>query len=514
MKSIAIVVLNYNTPEMTEQLATYLVEKLDYPEKHVYVVDNGSTPLLADSLPARPGLTLISLRENAGFTRGMQAAYEDISQRAEYDAYWFLNSDVLFDYGDRVLADLVDVLFADDAFAQIAPQHNSPHAHMNQAASAAQEVAFLEPTATLVKASTIVKLGFWDTDFTLGWGVDFDYGWRVREAGMKNILTDRARIMHREHSSQTDRADYARRAETEMVRVLRQKYGANWMRIIVPPPAPPAAELPAIQGNAGKMPLAVCAIFRNEARYLKEWIEFHRVVGVEKFYLYENRSTDAWQPVLAPYIAQGLVDVAPWPQPGSAQMPAYRDCFQRLRGQKLWLAVIDIDEFLFSPKFPTVPEALATLPGRWGAVGVHWIVFGASGQEQYAPELVMERFTWRPCDGFHVNAHIKSILRMDREVGLRGDAHLFQVQGRTYSETGRLLSNARPPGDETSLLRINHYCTKSREEYYDRIALGRVDGQGIVAQSMFEERQDQDFDDRTIWKFLPELKRRMAAEEV
>lgn len=30
--------------------------------------------------------------------------------------------------------------------------------------------------------------------------------------------------------------------------------------------------------------LAVCAIFRDEAPYLAEWIEFHRLVGVEHFY--------------------------------------------------------------------------------------------------------------------------------------------------------------------------------------------------------------------------------------
>ena len=38
--------------------------------------------------------------------------------------------------------------------------------------------------------------------------------------------------------------------------------------------------------------LAICAVYRNEAPYLREWIEFHRLVGVERFFLYNNRSTD------------------------------------------------------------------------------------------------------------------------------------------------------------------------------------------------------------------------------
>ena len=41
-----------------------------------------------------------------------------------------------------------------------------------------------------------------------------------------------------------------------------------------------------------KVTLAIAAIFRDEAPYLKEWIEFHRAVGVERFYLFDNLSTD------------------------------------------------------------------------------------------------------------------------------------------------------------------------------------------------------------------------------
>ena len=32
--------------------------------------------------------------------------------------------------------------------------------------------------------------------------------------------------------------------------------------------------------------LAVCAVFDNEARYLPEWLAYHRLVGVAEFVLY------------------------------------------------------------------------------------------------------------------------------------------------------------------------------------------------------------------------------------
>ena len=66
----------------------------------------------------------------------------------------------------------------------------------------------------------------------------------------------------------------------------------------------------------------MCAIYRDEAAYLREWVEFHRVVGVERFYLYDNHSVDDHRHALAPYIADGTVVLHDWPL-----FPGY--CFAR-----------------------------------------------------------------------------------------------------------------------------------------------------------------------------------------
>lgn len=221
---VAIIVLNYNTPEMTDALAGYLENCLNYPRRKLYVVDNGSA--------RPPASTTHRLPENLGFTRGMHEGFRIASREDDYDAYWLLNSDVGFEYGNDVLLDLADVLFSSDRYAQIAPQHNSPHRFMQRATSEAQLVPYLEPTATLVKASTIERVGFWDLRLTLGWGVDYDYGYRVREAGLANVLTSRARVTHKEHKSITNFSDYRDRASAEMNAVLAAKYGADWGRIM------------------------------------------------------------------------------------------------------------------------------------------------------------------------------------------------------------------------------------------------------------------------------------------
>ena len=139
--------------------------------------------------------------------------------------------------------------------------------------------------------------------------------------------------------------------------------------------------------------LAACAIFRNEARYLAEWVAFHRIVGVEHLFLYNNLSDDDYAEVLEPFVAEGSVTLIDWPvYPGQNQ--AYDNCVERTRGAWRWVAFIDLDEFLFSPRIRPVPELLAQfehLPG----VGIPWAQFGTSGHSTPPPGLVIENYTQR-----------------------------------------------------------------------------------------------------------------------
>ena len=37
-----------------------------------------------------------------------------------------------------------------------------------------------------------------------------------------------------------------------------------------------------------KHKVSICAIFKDEEEFLKEWLEFHLLVGIEHFYMYNN----------------------------------------------------------------------------------------------------------------------------------------------------------------------------------------------------------------------------------
>jgi hypothetical protein len=217
--------------------------------------------------------------------------------------------------------------------------------------------------------------------------------------------------------------------------------------------------------------LAVCAIYRNEAPYLREWVEFHRLVGVERFFLYDNRSTDDHRAQLAPYIAEGSVELRSWPEePG--QITAYADCLEANRDRARWIAFIDLDEFLFSPTLTPVPEILADYEQHPGVV-VNWAVFGSSGHKAPPEGLVTENYLWRAPDDAGGSKRVKSIVDPRRTVKSRGvNPHCFVYSdGLAVDEQGRP-QDRQPFGmtDESSFerLRINHYYIKSEAQWEEK----------------------------------------------
>jgi hypothetical protein len=256
--------------------------------------------------------------------------------------------------------------------------------------------------------------------------------------------------------------------------------------------------------------LSVCAIYRDEASYLREWIEFHRLVGVERFFLYDNRSVDDHLDVLRPYIEEGIVVLHDWPMP-QGQLPAYEHCVSEHGGESRWIAFIDLDEFLFSPTGRPLPEVLVEYE-RWPAVGANWAVFGPSGHVRRPPGLVIENYVERL--DVAANKTIKSIVDPSRVTRFLG-VHRFG-----YDRLGTVDENHYPifGGQTKSVsferLRINHYFTKSVEEYRERSDRKRPDPAMVerefdpVRLSRWEEVAERD---ETILRYLPALRRALGA---
>ena len=114
--------------------------------------------------------------------------------------------------------------------------------------------------------------------------------------------------------------------------------------------------------------LSVCAIYRNEARYLRSGSSS---TG------WSASSTSSSTTTTAPTTtarcshrtcAAGVVTLTDWPE-FPAQLPAYDHCLEANRHDSRWIAFIDLDEFLFSPAWTPVPRGAAPTTSSFPAVG-------------------------------------------------------------------------------------------------------------------------------------------------
>ena len=265
--------------------------------------------------------------------------------------------------------------------------------------------------------------------------------------------------------------------------------------------------------------LSICAIYRDEGPYLREWVEFHRLVGVERFFLYNNRSADEHREVLAPLIEDGTVAVKDWPQPGS-QWAAYDDCLEQHREDSRWIAFVDLDEFLFSPTGTPVAEILRDYE-QWPGIGVNRLRFGTSGHRVRPSGLVIGNYTQRARRGPYL---VKSIVDPRRTARCL-TVHVFEyTDGIARDENGKPLVHRGDSGDmrpelaaftdpvTVSRLCINHYVTRSEEEFRRKVARPKGDPPDRPAFEVPVERVLRNFNrerDESIQQYLPALRRAM-----
>ncbi|NOT09701.1 MAG: glycosyltransferase family 92 protein [Gemmatimonadales bacterium] len=271
--------------------------------------------------------------------------------------------------------------------------------------------------------------------------------------------------------------------------------------------------------------LSLVGVVRNEARYLPEWIEFHRGVGFEHVYLYDHASEDEPHRVLAPFVAEGFVTLIPWNFPwllcgSNAQILAFAHALGCFGSGWRWMAFLDADEFLYPTGEESLPHLLRDYE-RFPALLAFWTMFGFSGHETPPPGFVIDNYVMRAPFGFH--AKPKSIVN-PREVVAVSNPHLFDLTAgprQGFTETGQLFQKIESGlgknnvGTPVSVrLRLNHYYTRSRQEFEEKLGKRRLSGRAADCKKL--ERiakgiEDTAFRDEGIHGYIPELRDRLRA---
>lgn len=253
----------------------------------------------------------------------------------------------------------------------------------------------------------------------------------------------------------------------------------------------------------GEIKLAIGAIVKNEYPYLLEWIAYHKLQGVTKFYIADNDSSDCTTELLKALDQIGEVQLIPFNSIGGTpgQLRAYSTILERYRGEFDWIAFIDADEFIFpEKKDSTFKEFLVSVPGDVGAIALNWAIFGSSGLKSYSDQLTVKRFDGRAEKEFHLNHHFKSVVSSSASPAAPDNPHRFRLpEGLKFVHTDLSLVEDHPKhGIKVSKdivwdgFRLNHYNIRSSDEFFERKATrGLADSNRVRDNEKFFSERDR-----------------------
>jgi len=236
--------------------------------------------------------------------------------------------------------------------------------------------------------------------------------------------------------------------------------------------------------------ISICTNFKNESKYLKEWIDYHISIGIEHFYLYDNNSSDDYKIILKPYYENGFITLKKVDD-GTIKEKVYNDFMKNYRFKNYWIAFIDCDEFITLRNDKNIKSFLQNYE-RYPAVGLNWLMFGSAGLDYNETNSVLNMFTKcnNPNNNEHnnVSCHIKTILNPRKAIPqyinphfniydtimsypqppLAVDTDKQFITGQNEKNDGEKYYFAATDQPKFDTAFIRHFWSKSKKEFFER----------------------------------------------
>ena len=232
--------------------------------------------------------------------------------------------------------------------------------------------------------------------------------------------------------------------------------------------------------------ICICAIMKNEHKYLNDWVKHHIDIGFDYIYLFDN--DDINSPNAIDYVNQEYLDKIQVINIRGAkelhlQQHIYNDFYNKFKNNFKWCAFIDIDEYIFG--VDNVKEWLSTIPSKYDQVRIKWKLFGDDNlitRDMSKP--VYEVFKTRVKHSLHRNLTQKGNLESQGKSIVRGGLDNIVITSphfASYQTRDNVLKSCLPSGKECRYSKVvihevydketiwlHHYMTKSLSEFIEQ----------------------------------------------
>jgi hypothetical protein len=224
--------------------------------------------------------------------------------------------------------------------------------------------------------------------------------------------------------------------------------------------------------------VSICLIINNDHAYIREWLDYHKSIGVDHFYITDNKSEPPLKSLLSNEIEAGIVTYR-YDTRTRPQVNVYNECIKQYKNESKWIAFIDSDEFLVFKRHSRIQDFLKDYES-FGAVSIAWYLFGSNGHfhkqtsviRSYTTRVDQNSIPEKSRTRIHgIQSHFKTIIQPLYVLDYYIHCVVKHVPGYfTVDEKKRPVEGPFPNkfGVSTELSQLNHYIIRSHEDFQDK----------------------------------------------
>ena len=189
-----------------------------------------------------------------------------------------------------------------------------------------------------------------------------------------------------------------------------------------------------------KYGICICSIVKNENLYIKEFIDYYYLLGVDKIIIYDNNNIEGEkiENIIKDYIKNRYVEIIDVRGLSSIQIPIYNYCYKKNKDMYDWIGFIDIDEYLFIKNEKNIKNYFfSNIFEKCQTIYFNWIIYNDNDKIKYDKKPLSKRFTM---------------------------AKSFYNKGKSFVRGG--IDNLLIPTTMIPGININYFCNSNGEKIY------------------------------------------------
>lgn len=221
-----------------------------------------------------------------------------------------------------------------------------------------------------------------------------------------------------------------------------------------------------------KMKVCICAIGKMENKYIKEYVEYYKKLGVDKIYLYDNNEIngESFENVILDYLNTNYVKIINYRGYQKPQIKMQNICYKKNYLRYDWIMFYDLDEYLYLKNYSNIKRYLNEFKfNKCQLIYLNFIFFTDNNNLYYENKTLERRFTEKYLG---VKTYFgKSIIRGNISCINITNVHYLTKNIQPCNGFGKI---SKKFSIDYKYYYIKHFSFKSTEEYCVKINKGNA----------------------------------------